>query len=207
MTDKCIQCTDLQRTNQHRLNPYLLPIFYESSDIITNLNLPRKYTSTHNDTTAEIYISIGHDYNKYLLSSEEVINNQTQVTGKWIYNQDKHRHEIHLQVDVSTIKNPNAELRNTIFCAELGPVLEGIAFAETALLEKHPKLGNTRILVHFKSIDEKYDRIEKWHRLKYWAPSISHTNSHDNKESKKYDNKESKRYDNRSPQICTTCRK
>jgi len=49
-------------------------------------------------------------------------------------------------------------------------VLEGIAFAETALLNKYPELGESRIIVHFKSLDEKYDRVEYWHRLKYWAP-------------------------------------
>lgn len=157
------------RSNQHRLNPLLLPITYESADIITNFSLPRKYTSTHNDVTREIYMSIGQKYNKLLLDSEEAVKFETQVVGKWVKKDNKY--EIHLEVLVSTEKNPQAQIRNKIFCAELGPVLEGIALAETALLQSHPKYGNARIFVHFKSIDKKYDRVEYWHRLKYWATS------------------------------------
>lgn len=164
----CIKCSEKDRTNQHRLVPLLLPITYESSEIITDLKLPRKYTSTHNDTTKEIYISIGHNYNKYLLESEEAIKVQSQIVGKWI-KQQCNKYEIHLEVLVSTEQNPAAEIRNRIFCAELGTVLEGIAFAETALLENHPELRDTKIFVHFKSIDPKYDRVEYWHRLGYWA--------------------------------------
>ena len=55
-----------------------------------------------------------------------------------------------------------------IFCAELGPVLEGIAFSETALLKAHHDLRNTKIYIHFKSIDKNYDRMEYWGKLKDW---------------------------------------
>jgi hypothetical protein len=163
---QCIVCSKQDRRNQHRLDPLSCPITYSSNKIITSLRLPRKYTTTHNDDRSEIYVSIGSDYNQNLLNTDEVINLQTQVIGKWI--QRKHRYEIHLNVQVSTLKNPDAYLRNTIFCKELGLVLEGIALAETGLLHTHPKLAKTRIYIHFKSIEEKYRRIERWGRLGDW---------------------------------------
>ena len=169
-TDTCIKCTDENRTNHYRLNSLLLPITYETSNIITHLDLPRKYTSTHNDSTFEIYISIGHTYNKFLLSSEEAIKTQSYVIGKWVKNDKNDKYEIHLKVLVSTPENPQSEIRNKIFCNELGVVLEGIAFAETALLKNNPHLASTKIFIHFKSIDPKYRRVEYWHRLGYWAP-------------------------------------
>ncbi|CAH6419012.1 Staygreen protein [uncultured virus] len=161
MSGKCVQCTDAERSNQHRLKPLLCSITYESSEIIGDLSLPRKYTSVYNDETSEIYLSIGHKYNKHLLSSEEAHENGLVVTGKWIMNDNKY--VIHLKVHVNTKED------HKIICSELGVVLEGIAFAESALLEQHSNLGNIRILVHFKSVDEKYDRVENWHRLKYWT--------------------------------------
>jgi hypothetical protein len=164
--DKCVKCSDANKTNQHRLNSLLLPITYQDRKIITNLKLPRKYTSTHNDETSEIYMSIGHEYNKLLLSSEEVVKLQSQVVGSWV--EKDCGYEIHLTVLVSTEQNPQSPFRNLVFCEELGVVLEGIAFAETSLLSIYPNLGSTKVYIHFKSIDPIYDRVEYWGKLKYW---------------------------------------
>ena len=111
-------------------------------------------------------MGIGKNYNKILLSSEEVVKVQSQVVGKWIKKNGKYR--IMLTVLVSTPENPQAFFRNKVFCEEMTPVLEGITFAETALLKLQPKLGRTKIFIHFKSIDPKYDRVEYWKRLNYW---------------------------------------
>lgn len=165
--EQCVKCSKEDRSNQNRLDPLLLPITYESSDIITQFSLPRKYTSSHNDLTKEIYLSIGHKYNKRILSSEEEIKTQSSVIGKWV-EVSPNKYEIRLRVAVSTQQNPQAAIRNTIFCRELGTVIEGIAFAETALFSKYPHLLNTPVVVCFKSIDKKYDRVEYWHKIKYW---------------------------------------
>lgn len=163
-------CNKSNRTNNHELQPLLLPIIYESSDTTKHLSLPRKYTSTHNDDTRQVYIGIGHEYNEYLLDTDEVKNVESQVIGYWKYNKKSLKYEIHLRVIVSTDKNPQSEMRNKIFCKELGYVLQGIAYAEIPLLTRYPKLGNTRIYIHFKSIDPEYNRIEYWHKLDYWLP-------------------------------------
>lgn len=169
MSKQCVNCNFVDKTNQHRLDPSLLNIIYESSKMITSLSLPRKYTTTHNDVPPSLYIGIGHNYNNRLLSTEEVIKNQTEVLGKW-KQKDNGKYEIHLIAFVSTDKNPQAEIRNNIICRELGVVLETIAFAETALLESCPNLASTKIFVHFKSIDPKYNRTEYWDRLCHWKP-------------------------------------
>jgi hypothetical protein len=160
-------CSKENKKNKNRLNPLLLPIFYESKEIITNFSLPRKYTSTHDDETKQIFMGIGKNYNQILLSSDEVVKVESQVVGKWIKKNGKY--QIHLTVLVSTEQNPQPFFRNKVFCEEMSPVLEGIAFAETALLNLHPKLGRTKIFIHFKSIDPKYDRVEYWKRLNYWV--------------------------------------
>jgi len=161
-------CTEENRVNKYKLQPLLLPITYGSADIMRKLSLPRKYTSIHNDDTREVFISIGHEYNKLLLDTDEAKNVQSQVIGYWKLNDDKY--EIHLRVLVSTEQNPQSEIRNKIFCEELGYVLEGIAYAEIPLLNRNPRLGNTPIYIHFKSMDPKYNRTEYWHKLAYWLP-------------------------------------
>lgn len=41
-----------------------MPLYWESGCMITDLNLPRRYTSTHDDNKAELYLTVGHHYNK-----------------------------------------------------------------------------------------------------------------------------------------------
>lgn len=167
MTQPCHKCTKDDKINKHRLDPNILNIVYESSQMITSLSLPRKYTTTHNDSPPLLYAAIGHHYNKRLLSSEEVIKLETQIIGKWFRRNNKY--EIHFEAIVSTEKNPQAEIRNTIICNELGVVLESIAFAETALLTLYPELAKTKIYVHFRSINSQYKRVEYWNTLGYWS--------------------------------------
>jgi hypothetical protein len=162
----CQECSCENKKNTHRLQPLLCPITYDSSEIITNFCLPRKYTNTHNDTTREIYISVGKCYNKILLSSPEAVNVESQIMGKWVQKDGKYK--IVFEAIVSSVKNPQAQIRNTIICSEMGVVLEGIALAENALLKLNPKLGKAKIYVHFKSNDSTYDRVEYWGKLKYW---------------------------------------
>lgn len=162
----CVECTPENRKNNHRLDPLLCPITYENSEIITNFSLPRKYTNIHNDQTSEILISVGENFNKIMLESPEAVKFETQIIGKWSKKDCKYK--IILQAIISSEKNPQAQIRNTIICNELSLVLEAIALAETALLKLNPKLAKTKIYVNFKSIDPNYNRIEYWGRLGYW---------------------------------------
>ena len=219
MSKECIQCSAKDRINHHELNPSMVDIVYESANTIFSFDLPRKYTSTHNDDPPTIYIGVGHKYIDRLLNTAEVIQEQTQILGKWVEKNGKY--EIHLKLFVSTKENPNAVIRNAIFCAELGSVLESIALAETTLLRLHPHLASTKIFVHFKSIDPKYDRIEYWHRLGHWAPKCltdtkqEHKRHNDNVNKKHIKEKsfdEDRRKDKRrhhqcSPQICQSCQR
>lgn len=215
----CIQCSDFERTNQHRSHSYSLPITYEPDSITKHFSLPRRYTCVHSDNC--VSLSVAHNYDKKLLSSS---NDESGIIGKWIKNSDD-RYEIHLKVLVSTKPHPNAASRNKNICKNLGIVLEAIALAETTLIEKYPHLGNSRILVHFRSINEDYDRVENWHRLKYWLAEPlgsrwasesqdyvgSYRRSHDKASPSDHHEPEKKNKkkhsQNRPPQMCAACRK
>lgn len=164
----CVQCDAVNKKNDHRLNPLLCPITYGCANTIVHFSLPRKYTNIHNDKTQEILLSVGKNYNAIMLASPEAVNVETQIIGKWCYSNKNKKYSIVLHAIVSTVKNPAAQIRNTIICKELSLVLEAIALAETALLTLHPKLGNTKIYVNFHSIDKKYNRVEYWGKLKKW---------------------------------------
>lgn len=160
-------CSPENKINRRDLDPNYLPITYESLDTPTKFCLPRRYTSTHDDATKQIFVAVGKEYNKTLLSSEEVKTVESQVLGSWHHSRKGYK--IIFTVWVSTKRNPQAEIRNRIFCSEMNKVLQGVALAETALLCAHPKLAKTKIYVRFVSfVDPKYERTEKWGTLGYW---------------------------------------
>jgi len=165
--DLKFMCKCDNKNNNKNFDPLLTSINYESSKIITDFSLPRKYTTSHNDNTMETYVSIGKTYNNNILSNEESIKTESQVIGKWeLY---KGKYIIHLSCYVSTSKNPQSTIRNQIFCAEMWRVLKSISLSESSLLKLYPKLADTKIYIHFKSIDPQYDRYENWCTLGYWS--------------------------------------
>src|SRR3989338_4949269 len=93
-----IRCSKLDRTNQNRFQPLHLSITYESVDMMTNFELPRKYMGTYHDRSA---ISIGHQYN----SNNEVVKEGGKevgatLQGKWVRSKRKNSngYEIHLTI-------------------------------------------------------------------------------------------------------------
>jgi len=123
-------------TNKHYLDPLMLKITYESTDIISQLEGTRKYTYTHGN------ICVGSKYytadtNKYIL-------------GEWI--KENGKYQIHIDARYIIIDDDDISI-----------MLESIAFAETSLLENNPMLAGTRIFVKYQ--DEKveyFHRLGHW---------------------------------------------
>jgi hypothetical protein len=160
----CSNCKN--KKNKHSLVPSLTPITYSNTKISTHFSLPRVYTSTHNDEKREIYIHIGTKINEKMLLEPEPVNVESQVVGKWYRENEKYK--IKLKVLVSTLKNPQAEIRNKIFCENMSMVLEAIAFAEKGMLVKNPKKRKAKIYIQFISHIKQYNRTEKWGKLSDW---------------------------------------
>jgi hypothetical protein len=211
MSKDCIQCSAKQRTNQHQVSKLLpiLSVTYGSANMIFDLSLPRRYTTTHNDVPPALFAAVGHNYDQCLLNSEEVRKEQTQVTGEWVKKDGKY--EIHFSAMVSDANHPDAKARNEEFCRYMSGVMETIGFLEAELLRKHPELSSVRIFIHFKSTDPAYDRVEYWHRLGYWAPKCLQEKKeepkHDSSSSDDDKKKHKKRHHSsrRPPQVCMSC--
>jgi hypothetical protein len=154
------------RKNKHSLIPSSTPITYSNNEISTHFSLPRVYTSTHNDEKREVYIHVGTELNRKMLSEPEPVNVESQVVGKWY--RVKGKYEIRLRVLVSTLKNPQAAIRNKIFCESMSMVLEAIALAERGMLIDNPKKKKAKIYIKFVSHLKEYNRTEKWGRLGEW---------------------------------------
>jgi hypothetical protein len=120
---------------------------------------------THSDSTGDLFLTIGSEYDYEQISSLYTRFMKDQVLGEWLKKED--HYELHLYMHVSGgFCFGWASLRNRIFCYHLPLVLEAFRYGDKRINEKVPELENSQILVHFKSKNKKYDRVENYGKIK-----------------------------------------
>jgi Staygreen protein len=126
-----------------------------------SLETPRYYTLTHSDTTGDLFLSIGPCYDKKQTSKlytrlmrDEVLAELSKDSNQLVLN-------VHCHVSGGLVIG-RAKWRYSIFCSELSLPLEAIRYGDKAFFEQDAQFDQTPVLVHFKSSDKKYNKIEKW---------------------------------------------
>jgi hypothetical protein len=147
------------------LNPEKLHVVYkdlvdDSKDLI-----PRKYTLTHSDSTGDLFLTIGAEYDYEQISKLYTRFMRDEVLAEW-RKKDKH-YEIHLYLHVSgRFCFGWAGLRDRIFRHHLPLVLQAIKYGDKILFDYMPELEDSYILIHFKSHRKKYNLIENFGIIK-----------------------------------------
>lgn len=141
-----------------KLNPKSLSV--EFIDGITTIApiIPRRYTLTHSDITAELFLTIGRSFNydKINIMRDEVLGEWINISGNYFY-------YVYLYVDgQSTPTAKETAIRNSIFRRELPLALEAIRYGDREFFDTHIKLNYTPIIVYFISKNPKFSTIEKW---------------------------------------------
>ncbi len=141
------------------LNPEKLHVVYKDSVDPYKLTMPRKYTLTHSDSTGDLFLTIGADYDYEQISSRYTRFMRDEVLAEW--QQKNKNYELHLLMHVSGgFCFGWAGLRDRIFRHHLPLVLQVIREGDKNLFEKMPEIKDSEILVHFQSNRNKYDKIE-----------------------------------------------
>jgi len=147
------------------LNPDNLHVVYKDSVDEVSLKLPRKYTLTHSDSTGDLFLTIGSDYDFEQISSLYTRFMRDEVLAEWQKNNDQY--ELHIYMHVSGgFCFGWAGLRDRIFCYHLPLVLQAFKYGDKKLIEEMPEIENSDIIVHFQSKNKKYDRIENFGQIK-----------------------------------------
>ena len=147
------------------LNPEKLHVEYKGSIAENKLDLPRKYTLTHSDSTGDLFLTIGSEYDYEQISGLYTRFMRDEVLAEW---QKKNGdYELHLYMHISGgFCFGWAGLRNKIFCYHLPLVLQTIKCGDKNLIKAMPELNNTQVIVHFQSKSKKYNRIENHGQIK-----------------------------------------
>ncbi|MCY6960037.1 staygreen family protein [Clostridium brassicae] len=138
-----------------RLNPEKLFVEFKPGVTFIEPIVPRKYTLTHSDITAELFLTIGlvYDYEKINPMRDEVL-------GEWMDLDNKYFFNIYLYVGQFTPKV--VAIRNKIFRKELPLAIEAIRYGDRKFFDVHKELDNVPIIVYFNSAIPYYNRVENW---------------------------------------------
>lgn len=120
----------------------------------------RKYTLTHSDLTAELFLTIGLEY-----ACDKVGDLRDEVFAEWRVNNGYAFFCAYVYVNGQ--KNPTVSaLRNTIFRRELPLALQAIRYGDRKLFNTYPYLDYVPIYIYFISQSQEYNRIENWGTMK-----------------------------------------
>jgi hypothetical protein len=143
------------------LNPDKLHVVYKDSVDIYKLAIPRKYTLTHSDSTGDLFLTIGTDYDNEQISGLYTRFMRDEVLAEW--QEIDNQYELHLYLHVSgSFCFGWAGLRDRIFRHHLPLVFQVIRYGDKRIFEEMPELNNSQIIVHFRSNRKKYDKTENF---------------------------------------------
>ncbi|TDL30592.1 hypothetical protein E2R51_17490 [Jeotgalibacillus sp. S-D1] len=142
-----------------KLDPSKLFVEFRPGVMQTEPIIGRKYTLTHSDVTANLFLTIGLEY-----AADKITAMRDEVLAEWRI----HNSQCYLWVYVYVGgQNESSALgvRNAIFRREMPLALEAIRYGDGGLFSAHPPLDFAPIWIHFDSTDPVYNKIEKWGRM------------------------------------------
>ncbi len=133
------------------LNPQ--KVFAQYRDIMKPYEpiMSRKYTITHSDTTAELFVFVAENY-----AEDQITRMRDEVRVAWEQNENGLVLIGSVLVDGEGIIG-NAYIRNKIFYNEMPTALQALRQADRFLFDKEPNLDNTPIYIHFISSNPVYN--------------------------------------------------
>lgn len=140
-----------------RLKPEKLSVEFRKGVTTTEPIIPRRYTLTHSDVTADLFLTIGLIY-----AYDKVNATRDEVLGEWMNAQNGYFFYVRLYVDNGEYSPEVTSTRNYIFRRELPLALEAIRYGDKDFFGAHPELNYAPIIVYFSSADSQYNKIENW---------------------------------------------
>ncbi len=144
-----------------RLDPQKLHVRFAAGVTPAGPLLPRRYTLTHSDTTGELFLTVGTDYERAQTSGWYTRLLRDEVLAEWVEEESGPVLHVHCHVSGGPVLG-TAGMRDAIFRRELPLALEAICYGDREFLAAQPELPQAKIRVHFHAAGRRYDRVEDW---------------------------------------------
>lgn len=116
----------------------------------------RKYTLTHSDTTAELFLAIGYMYNMQAVNPQM----RDEVLAEWKKDVNGRLYLAGTAyVDGGEFSSSAAGKRFNIFMKEMATALKGIVYGDRPFYARYPLLLDASIFIHYVSSYPQYRRV------------------------------------------------
>lgn len=136
-----------------RLNPEKLFVEFRQGVTPTEPIILRRYTLTHSDLTAELFLTIGQDY-----AVDKITAMRDEVLAEW--KEQNNQYVFLAHVDVDGLTPDRQAIRNAVFRRELSLALEAIRYGDRRFFAAHPNLDQAPIFVYFHSAIPQFNGVE-----------------------------------------------
>ena len=113
----------------------------------------RRYTITHSDRTADLFVTIAEDY-----AQDQVTKMRDEVLLEWMQNGNMWYLIGSVLVDGDGVPG-NPDIRYPIFYREMPTALQALRQADRFLFEHYPFLDSAPVIIKFNSSKPEYDKI------------------------------------------------
>ena len=138
--------------------PEKLSVEFRNGMTPTGPLLPRHYTLTHSDTTAELFLTIGTHFAWDKVDTKI----RDEVFGIWNIKGNQMFYDVYVYLDRGEYDLATVKKRNEIFRRELPLALTAIRYGDRMLFCKYPSLDYAVITVHFTSNYPPFSTQENW---------------------------------------------
>ena len=122
--------------------------------------MPRKYTLTHSDETAELFLSIGNKYDLDKINYSV----RDEVLGSW---EKDDEYYLLINIEVGNNNDINSIIkRDEVFRRELPLAITAIVYGDNLFLENNKELYDASVIIKFNCQIKEYDVLEKWGKIK-----------------------------------------
>jgi hypothetical protein len=143
------------------LNPAKLHVTFTEGTSVRDPNLPRRYTLTHSDSTGDLFLTIGADYDRRQISGFYTRLMRDEILAELKTDGQDKSLNIYCHVSGGLVLGP-AGWRYDIFHHHMRLVLEALRYGDRELISVHRELEEVKILVHFLSTRNRYKKVEDW---------------------------------------------
>lgn len=123
--------------------------------------IPRKYTLTHSDETAQLFLDIGTLYNFNAITSF-----RDELLGEWVNCKNTYYLQFYAYISGGEFNFKESTKRYNIFKKELPLALTAIINGDKTFFKAHPYLCNAPIFIKFNSIYPAFNKIEYFGKVK-----------------------------------------
>jgi hypothetical protein len=129
-------------------------------------NLPRRYTVTYSDRTADIFLSIGMEYDNEALGQAQTHERRDEVLAE-LADGDQPRLRVTCLVsgEGQTGRGINPAMRRRVFEGQMPFVLAIIRYGDRFFYERHPELDRASVCVEFRSSEPELHGTREYGRI------------------------------------------